>query len=187
MIGAQRKAFVLLRAQDESEGADLVPLAEARTERANAEVFSIEIDDLHLAGEASSFESMAIHAMFEQPNGTSLPFIAWRYEDGPVPSRTDHVRFTTPAGAVKRFELHYQLRGDKGIRVETMDLCRPGEKILSEGCYAVVVPRADGVPSAWIGSRFSGDAHAPVSKDLAATFDYLSMRISAVRESVPVV
>jgi hypothetical protein len=171
--------FTLLRAESAKAGAEFLPLSESMCESCTLEEVQVEIDALHMAGDRPALAYLAIRAMFDLPNGESVPFVAWQHADGDVPSRTDSVRFVAGRTSLSRFEVDYRLHGDSKIVRETIDLVRPGASGVWIGSYVLLVPRSDGVANTWHALKFSGDERAPLDQTKASASDYLSIRISA--------
>lgn len=172
--------FVLLRAQDATAGAAFVPLSLAPCVDCAAPVLQVSIDGLHAAGDRAGFDDLAINAMFDLPDGSSVPFVAWRYAAGPVPSRTDHARFIAGRETVRRLEIEYRLAADGIARREHCRLARFDAPLLAPGHYVLLGPGADGSPVQPRGFVHSGDVSAPLSLPAGRDFDYLAIRVEAL-------
>jgi len=169
--------FVLLRAQHASRGAAFLPLSRSPCGHCASSALQVSIDGLQAAGGRSAFDDLAIHAMFDLPDGSSVPFVAWRYAAGTVPSRTDHARFIAGRETVRRLEIEYRLAADGVRHREHCPFARFDAPLLAPGHYVLLGPRADGSPVQPRGFVHSGEVSAPLSVPGGRDFDYLAIRV----------
>ena len=169
--------FVLLRADEASAGSPLMPYALAPCPDCSASALHVSIDGLHFAAGGPVLDDLAVHAMFDLPDGSSVPFVAWRYSAGPVPSRTDRAHFVVDRATVRRFELEYRATQSAGARHETCALTRVDAPLLTPGHYVLAGPRRSGARVDPRGFVHTGDFAAPLAGPVARDFDYLALRI----------
>jgi hypothetical protein len=172
--------FALLRADDAVAGAPFIAQSLAPCPSCTVSVLQVSIEALHAADGGAVLDDFAIHAMFDLPDGLSVPYVAWRHAAGPVPSRTDRARFIADRATLRRLEVEYRLAGSTVPVHEECALTYPGAPLLSPGHYALLGPRRDGARVDARGFRHSGDASAPLSGLARRDFDYLALRIEAV-------
>lgn len=171
--------FTLLRTDDPSAGATFLPQSLAPCVLCSAPVLQVSIDGLYPADDGAVLEDIAIHAMFDLPEGGSVPFVAWRHAAGAVPSRTDRARFIANRATLRRFELEYRIAGSASRQRETCPLTRSDAPLLAPGHYLLLGPRRDGSPADPSGLVHSGDVTAPLQVRSRRNFDYLAIRIDA--------
>jgi hypothetical protein len=169
--------FVLLRAEEASAGSPLMPHALAPCQDCSASALHVSIDGMHFAVGGAVLDDLAVHAMFDLPGGSSVPFVAWRYSAGPVPSRTDRAHFVVDRATVRRFELEYRVTESPGARHETCALTRVDAPLLTPGHYVLAGPRRSGARVDPRGFVHTGDFAAPLAGPVARDFDYLALRI----------
>ena len=177
---ARDARFVLLRAADSAAGAAFVPLSVAPCVDCAVPALQVSIDALHAAPGRAVLDDIAIHAMFDLPGGGSAPFVAWRQEAGPVPSRTDRARFVAGRATLRRLEIEYRVAGGLRSMRESCSLTRGDAPLLAPGHYVLLGPRGDGSRVEPAGFAHSGDVAAPLAAVSGRDFDYLAIRIAAV-------
>jgi hypothetical protein len=171
--------FVLLRADSATTGTPLIPHALAPCPDCAASVLHVSFDAAHFSTGGPVFDELAVHAIFDLPDGSSVPFVAWRYGAGSVPSRTDRTRFAADRATVRRFAIEYRLAESANVRREDCALTRFDAPLLAPGHYVLAGPRRNGAPVDSRGLVHSGDVAAPLAGIAARDFDYLAIRIEA--------
>jgi hypothetical protein len=172
--------FVLLRADDAKAGATFVSHSVAPCVDCPVSVLQVSIDGLHFAENRAVLDELSVRAMFDLPDGSSVPFVAWQYAAGPVPSRTDHARFIAGRATLRRLEIEYRLADSGSQQRETCHLTRFDAPLLAPGQYVLLGPRGDGSRVERRRLLHSGDATAPLSTLAGRDFDYLAIRVEAV-------
>jgi hypothetical protein len=177
---ARDARFVLMRADDANAGAIFVPHSVAPCVDCSVPVLRVSIDGLHAAEGRAVLDGLSVHAMFDLPDGSSVPFVAWQYAAGPVPSRTDHARFIAGRATLRRLEIEYRLADSGSQQRETCHLTRFDAPLLAPGQYVLLGPRGDGSRVERRRLLHSGDVTAPLSTLAGRDFDYLAIRVEAV-------
>jgi hypothetical protein len=171
--------LVLLRAAEARAGTAFLPLTLAPCATCADPVLQVSIGSLHSAEDGPVLEDLAVHAMFDMPDGGSVPFVAWCYSAGQVASRTDSVRFVAGRSAVRRLEFDYRIEGEAFQRRECCSLIRSDAPLLAPGHYVLLGPRRDGTAAEYRGLVHTGNLAAPLPASATRGFDYLPIRIEA--------
>lgn len=171
--------MVFLRATGNDAGSAFVPILQAVCDGCAGSPLQVFIGGLQSADGGTVLEALSVRAMFDLPDGTSVPFEAWRYAAGPVSSQTDSARFIAGRSTVRRVELDVRVRGAQGEARECCSLTPGDTGLLSPGQYVLLGPRRDGSAAGHADLAYSGNPHAPI--DLPGRdFDYLPIRVEAL-------
>ncbi|MBK7657620.1 MAG: hypothetical protein IPJ28_00105 [Betaproteobacteria bacterium] len=172
--------FFLLVAREAKAGTPFVPLSRAPCADCADSVMEIVVDGLQAGDGLEAFDSLEVRAMFGAGEGSAVPYVAWRYAAGPVPSRTDCARFVAGREALRRLEVVYRVAGDTVRHDESCRIAIGEHARLSPGHYVLAFARRDRSPVDAAGLVHSGDERSPLAGPAAGYFDALSIRVAPV-------
>lgn len=167
----------LLRAEPGIAGAPFLPPVGIRGGMAGRTM--VHIDALHPADGGAVLSRLELRAIFAQSDGSDAAFLAWNYGAALDASRSDRVRFAAGGGALRRFEVGYQVVSEPMACTEKCLFAGVDTGALAPGQYVLLGPRRDGrAVDAWRLTS-TGDAALPL-KLRGRDFDYLALRVEVV-------
>lgn len=180
VAAADPPRFFLLVAREAKAGEPFVPPAVAPCAECADPVLQVVIDGLHHEGSLRGFDSLEVSAMFGGADGPAVPYVAWRYAAGLVPSRTDSARFIAGREALRRLEIDYRLAGESACRTQSCRIALGDTALLSPGHYVLAFRRSADSPVDVSGLVHSGDERSPLAGPAARHVDGLAIRIAPV-------